>query len=84
MFVRRPGGCGRPGSCGGAAAPGLRTNIVEPPRARVRGEKEVAGGLQLMVGGRVARARPGSSAAAPAGRAPRAPVGTGRDSRGRG
>jgi hypothetical protein len=77
MFVRRPGGCGRPGS----SAPGLRTNIVEPPRARASAEREAAGGLQLMVGGRLARARPGSSAPGPAGTRsaprPRGPVGPG-------
>jgi hypothetical protein len=39
IFVRRPGGCGRPGS----SAPGLRTNIVEPPPARASEEGEPAG-----------------------------------------
>jgi hypothetical protein len=42
MFVRRPGGCGRPRSSP-VAVPGLRTNIVEPPASRASGESEGKG-----------------------------------------
>jgi hypothetical protein len=47
MFVRRPGGCGRPGS----SAPGRRTNIGEPPRARASEEREAAGAIHCLVTG---------------------------------
>jgi hypothetical protein len=49
MFVRRPGGCGRPRSSPVAVpapgrAPGLRTDIVEPPASRAGGERVRARG----------------------------------------